>query len=122
VQGERDLRWLGIWTLANEQVYILTYTAEGFEFNDFRRPVQQMTGRWRSSNPVEIVSQLTAAPALHEHAVGLLDAVPMTPRDPGPERRWTVATWPRPRRSVSASYLLDIDGTTLGAVRRGGRA
>ena len=42
VQGDRDLRWLQLWTLAGDQVYILTYTAEEFEFNAFRSVVQQM--------------------------------------------------------------------------------
>jgi predicted small lipoprotein YifL len=42
VQGTRDLRWLQLWTLAGDQVYILTYTAEEFEFNRFRSAVQQM--------------------------------------------------------------------------------
>jgi hypothetical protein len=42
IQGERALRWLQLWTLAGDRVYILTYTAEELEFNAFRSVVQQM--------------------------------------------------------------------------------
>ncbi len=42
LQGERDLRWLQMWTLVGDQVYILTYTAEEDEFTAFRSVVQQM--------------------------------------------------------------------------------
>lgn len=42
LQGERDLRWLQLWTLVGDQVYILTYTAEENEFTAFRSVVQQM--------------------------------------------------------------------------------
>ncbi|NLF13083.1 MAG: DcrB-related protein [Anaerolineaceae bacterium] len=42
LQGERDLRWLQLWSLVGDQVYILTYTAEENEFTTFRSVVQQM--------------------------------------------------------------------------------
>jgi len=42
LQGERELRWLQLWTLAGDQVYILTYTAEELGFTAFRSVVQQM--------------------------------------------------------------------------------
>lgn len=42
VQGERAMRSLGIWTLVNDRVYILTYTAEDQEYTAFRSIVQQM--------------------------------------------------------------------------------
>ena len=42
LQGERDLRWLQLWSLVGDQVYILTYTAEENEFTAFRSVVQQM--------------------------------------------------------------------------------
>ncbi len=42
LQGEREMRSLGVWTLARDRVYIVTYTAEELEFNTFRSIVQQM--------------------------------------------------------------------------------
>ncbi len=42
LQGERDLRWLQLWSLVGDQVYILTYTAEENEYTAFRSVVQQM--------------------------------------------------------------------------------
>jgi hypothetical protein len=42
LQGEREMRWLGIWALVEDRVYILTYTAEDQEYTAFRSVVQQM--------------------------------------------------------------------------------